>query len=200
MKRRYLMRCYKVLMILAMVFSYGAPALAQPSVTLPYTFSDGTPAKASEVNADFTALKEALPGVGYANIAANNVTIGPTTTITVGSLTINAPRDGYIVLTFTGNLQGYLASVAPKYFGMIGFGSSSSGSSGLLSNSYQYGVPYTDANNGVTALIPAFSYTQVYTVWKGNTTFTAVLYNGRDVNVTVSVRGSLIAQFFPTKY
>jgi hypothetical protein len=194
------MRGFRIVLVLFITLPCIGKAAAQTNFAFPFTFSEGTPAKAAEVNADFSALKAALPGIGYANISVTNIAIGATSSIEAGSLTIKTPMDGYVVLTFEGYLQYFLASAAPKYFGLIGFGTDTSDASSQLSVNYHYVVPYTDPNTGGTFLTPSFSFSQVYYLWKGNATFKAMIYNGSPSSVNVSVKGSMIAQFFPNKY
>ncbi|GIW23826.1 hypothetical protein [Meiothermus sp.] len=80
--------------------SLGFWALA--GINLPHTFSAGSPIRAAEVNANFAALNNALPGV--AQTAASNA-IAITDTPAVDSVTINVPGPGYVRVSATAQLN-----------------------------------------------------------------------------------------------
>jgi len=74
------------------VFSYAA-------VTIPNNFTANTTAKASEVNANFQALATAMPAVKRSN---TSIALSTSTT-TAGSISINAPCSGYVIIYVTGS-------------------------------------------------------------------------------------------------
>ena len=89
-KKRFTMR--QVVGLLTGVF-LGITVIAYAAVTVPNTFSSGTTISSSQVNANFTALGNAMP-------AAKTIT-GPFTWVTTTSpvdalsLTVTPPGNGY---------------------------------------------------------------------------------------------------------
>jgi hypothetical protein len=78
------------------VISYGA-------VTVPNTFTAGTSAKASEVNANFQALAKAMPAVKTTGATyLNNIDITSTTPSSIANISVNAPSSGSIILFVSG--------------------------------------------------------------------------------------------------
>ena len=58
----------RILLSLSLLLTVSLPANAQ-TVSVPNTFADGTPALASEVNANFDALESAVNGINCATAA-----------------------------------------------------------------------------------------------------------------------------------
>ena len=81
------------------------PALSSwGQVTVPYTFTAGTTAKASEVNANFNALVKALPGLKTTTFSFSTTTISSNWT-SMKSLSITAPSNGYCLVRVFGVCQ-----------------------------------------------------------------------------------------------
>ncbi|RIH84659.1 hypothetical protein Mlute_01823 [Meiothermus luteus] len=76
---------------------------ALAGINLPHTFSAGSPIRAAEVNANFAALNNALPGV--AQTAASDSVAITDTTPAVDSVTINVPGPGYVRVSATAQLN-----------------------------------------------------------------------------------------------
>ncbi|GEM82610.1 hypothetical protein [Meiothermus hypogaeus] len=73
--------------------SLGLWALA--GINLPHTFTAGNPIRAAEVNANFTALNNALPGVAQA-VESDTTDIPDSPNYLRRSVTINVPGPGYV--------------------------------------------------------------------------------------------------------
>jgi len=110
---RFLKRLGAVAVVLAV------PCLTRPAagqaLTIPNTFVAGTPAKAADVNANFTAVATAVNGLassGKAIVAASGgcgascpslaANAATTTVISVSSVSITVPAGGSFVVTFNG--------------------------------------------------------------------------------------------------
>ncbi len=103
------------------IASLLATTLYAGELTIPNTFSANTKAKASEVNANFTAVKnvvnENMTGIASSTKLDNNILLTNLSKVIV-SLTVNAPRDGYLHLFASGtfivekktNLRGYISA------------------------------------------------------------------------------------------
>ncbi len=79
----------------------GAGALA--GISLPHTFSAGSPIRAAEVNANFAALNNALPGV--AQTAAAEAVAITAATPAVASVSINVPGPGFVKVSASAQLN-----------------------------------------------------------------------------------------------
>jgi hypothetical protein len=79
----------------------GAGALA--GISLPHTFSAGSPIRAAEVNANFAALNNALPGV--AQTAAADAVAITNTAPAVASVTITVPGPGFVKVSASAQLN-----------------------------------------------------------------------------------------------
>lgn len=83
------------------------------AVTLPNTFTAGTPAVADQVNANFTAVKDAIgaleakvdTGVKYSGLD-NYVTLGATGAV-IHSITVTAPASGHVIVQASGYFDGF---------------------------------------------------------------------------------------------
>jgi hypothetical protein len=81
----------------------GVTALSYAAVNIPYTFSSGTIAKASEVNANFQALANAMPAVKTTGTTyLTNIDINSTTPSSIANITVNAPSSESIIIFASG--------------------------------------------------------------------------------------------------
>lgn len=96
-KERFSMK--QVAGLLAVVF-VGVAVFSYAGVSIPYTFTVGTTAKASEVNANFQALANAMPAVKTTYL--NEATITSTTGEQITSLQVTLPASGQVIVNATG--------------------------------------------------------------------------------------------------
>jgi hypothetical protein len=122
----------------------GAGALA--GVSLPHTFSAGSPIRAAEVNANFAALNQALPGVAQ-TVVAERVDITPTSAI--ASVSINVPGPGHVLVRATAQLN------------ILYDGTSSAAFTFGVSNSSDSFRPDQDRRIGLPAGLPAWTYSYI---------------------------------------
>lgn len=80
--------------LLAVLFLISGNALAEKT-SVPHTFQSGTPAKAEEVNANFSALVKALEGIKSLHLYQNNVHKGKSLLLNVMKL-----DSGYLAAPF----------------------------------------------------------------------------------------------------
>lgn len=87
------------------------------SLTIPNTFTSGTTARASEVNANFSAIETAvddndaritqntaaIPGIATANVTSSSTL--PSSNTNVLSVTITAPDSGFVFVSASGMIQ-----------------------------------------------------------------------------------------------
>lgn len=86
----------KNLFFLALGFGLSTLGLwALAGVTLPHTFTAGSPIRAAEVNANFSALNNALPGVAQ-TVESDTTEIPDFPNSLSRSVTINVPGPGYV--------------------------------------------------------------------------------------------------------
>ncbi len=98
----------QVVGLLAVVF-IGITVFAYAAVNIPYTFTSGMTAKASEVNANFQALATVMPAAKQSSSIAdtgNFTTVYPTGT-QANSITVTPPSSGKIILTTSGSVCIY---------------------------------------------------------------------------------------------
>lgn len=96
-RERFSMR--QVAGLLAVVFT-GIAVLSYAAVNIPYTFTAGTTAKASEVNANFQALANAMPAAKAAFL--NEKVITSTIGEQITSLQVTLPASGQVIVNATG--------------------------------------------------------------------------------------------------
>lgn len=184
--------------------TWGATAFGAAVGTLT-TFTSGTPALASEVNGNFTALKtavennalaigantnaiSAMPGVDWATISKVNIDLR-TAAVNVGSVTVAVPASGYVVVSFDG-------MACPSTGDRIVLAASNTSATWAV-NDGNVGV-YGDGND----TCHPFSHSRVYAVSAGDNTFYAVAQNyvktaGTGIG---SVYATLTAQYYPNRY
>ena len=185
------------------------------------TFSAGAPAKASEVNANFSAIKTAVddnndqaennyteitdaksdintlknaqPGVAWTQ-GDSGGTI-KTSSANLKSLTLVAPSSGYAIVTATGSVYWNITSAAA---GLVRLKVSDTSGDTEEGNGVQF-IRF-QAGLGTGAYFFPFSTTRVFQVSKGNNTF---YLNGwhQTVNGTATVDDyTLTAMFVPKSY
>jgi len=92
----------QVVGLLALVF-IGITVLAYATVNIPYTFTSGTTAKASEVNANFQALSAAMPAVKTTGLTyMHDIYITSSTPVSIANINVNAPAPGQIIVFASG--------------------------------------------------------------------------------------------------
>ncbi len=96
-KKRFTMR--QVVGLLTIVF-LGIAVIAYAAVNIPNTFAPNTTISASQVNANFTAVANQMPGVEYSYDGSYISVPGSDTVIL--SVDVTAPTDGYIAVSFSG--------------------------------------------------------------------------------------------------
>ncbi|GIW35822.1 hypothetical protein [Meiothermus sp.] len=84
------------LFFLALGFALSSLGLwALAGINLPHTFTAGNPIRAAEVNANFAALNNALPGVAQ-TVESDTTDIPNSPNYLSRSVTINVPGPGYV--------------------------------------------------------------------------------------------------------
>jgi len=162
----------------------GMLSAISADVAIPNTFTAGSTAKASEVNENFTALKNGLGGIEWANISSGGVNFHDVTVI--ATVTLDVPTDGYIVVHFDGRAK-------PSVGDRLVLAASDDGDWHINDGTVSiYGDGHTHS----------FSHTRVYQVSAGSHDFDAVgqiwvNYGGDDI---ASVYGTLTATFYPNRY
>lgn len=95
-RKRFTMR--QVVGLLTFVF-LGITVIAYAAVTVPNTFSSGTTISSSQVNANFTALGNAMPAVKSIATFYDTALPNSGTVVNIATLSVTPPVAGYIILT-----------------------------------------------------------------------------------------------------
>ncbi|MCS7068173.1 MAG: hypothetical protein RMK51_07515 [Meiothermus sp.] len=163
----------------------GLWALA--GVSLPHTFSAGGLIRASEVNANFAALNNALPGV--AQTAASDTVAITDTTPAVASVTINVPGPGYVKVSATAQLNVEYTGTSSALFTFA------------VSNTADTIRPDQDKRISLPAGLPAWTYSYIVSSERvfpvdsaGSKTFYLIAEENSGVQGSVSKR-TLTATF-----
>ena len=95
--------CMQIFVVAMLAVSMGQSYAA---VTVPKTFTAGTPAVAADVNSNFSALVAAMPAVKTSTFTAvtvttSNVMWGPP----VATLTVTPPSNGFVIVSATGSMN-----------------------------------------------------------------------------------------------
>lgn len=178
----------KNLFFLALGFGLSTLGLwALAGVTLPHTFTAGSPIRAAEVNANFAALNNALPGV--AQSAASDAVAITNTTPAVASVTINVPGPGYVKVSATAQLNVEYTGTSSAQFTL-----------GLSSTSDTL-RPDQDKRLSLPSGLPAWTYIYILSAERvfpvdsaGSKTFYLIAEENSGVQGTVSKR-TLTATF-----
>ena len=134
-KKKFTMR--QVVGLLTGVF-LGITVIAYAAVTVPNTFTSGTTISSSQVNANFTALGNAMPAVKAVE-STNYTTVTSTSGQNILSLTVTPPVNGYIILTGSGDV-GIAQSVATNNYAYISLTTTSGAFSAANSTSMVLGT------------------------------------------------------------
>lgn len=78
-------------------------AVVYAGTTVPYTFSSGTVAKSSEVNANFQELANAMPAAKSTSVESNITALYPNGG-QLGSLSVTIPAGGKVIVSASGTL------------------------------------------------------------------------------------------------
>ncbi|HNY49332.1 MAG TPA: hypothetical protein PLV50_02990 [Smithella sp.] len=169
----------------------GGPAFPLGSlpvvhVTVPNAFTSGTTISSSQMNDNFKAVGNQMPGVEWANISKTGIDVS-TNDVTLATVTVAAPTAGYVVVRFDGRA---IADTGDRL---------------LLAASdtetYNFSVDKCVVFEGDGNNHP-FSHTRVYEVTQGAHSFYAGAKNS--VNIAgdgkASIYGTLTATFYPNKY
>jgi len=174
-----------VIAVLVMAVFCAAATYAE-NVTVPNTFSSGATAKASEVNADFAALVNALPGVKVVD-AEGDLTGVSTSWVNLGSITISAPRAGYVIV----KSNGYLP-LNSGGFTMVGV---SDNSAAIGTGSHCIEMYTTEMN-----MVLPYCVEYVFTVSAAGTATYYLVCRSTVAYTSGNISGVLIAEFIPNKY
>jgi len=154
------------------------------NVNVPYEFTPGTTISASQMNNNFKAVGNQMPGVDWATIKKTKIDV--TSTVTLNTVTISAPTAGYVVVRFDGQA---IADTGDRLV--------------LAASDDNSWHP----DDGTVAFLGdghphSFSHTRVYAVSAGSKTFYAVAQNYVDTagNGKASIYGTLTATFYPNNY
>ncbi|MFZ3089719.1 MAG: hypothetical protein WA240_03755 [Nitrospirota bacterium] len=101
-KKSFTMR--QVVGLLVVVF-LGITVIAYAAVTVPNSFSTGTTISSSQVNANFTALGNAMPAVKNNASTTSCTLFTSTVAANVLSLAVTPPVDGNIILSADGMVE-----------------------------------------------------------------------------------------------
>ncbi len=93
-----------------LVFALIAITNSAYAVTVPYTFTSGTPAMASQVNANFQALSVGMPGYLGSATVPSTAPAGLTAGATFASFTITPASSGAAIISGTGTIQNTTTS------------------------------------------------------------------------------------------
>jgi hypothetical protein len=162
----------------------------------PHNFSAGDTAYAEDVNENFEALEDGLSGIEWANISKNTATISTSGT-TIGTVTINAPMNGYVVLRVDGRMSIYDDGQEPGANVTMSAPSDYKMTFKLEDETNYY--PLTNMLNGWTP----FSLSKVYAVNKGSTTlhFSAKRINAAYSSYyTLNMQATMVATFYANRY
>jgi hypothetical protein len=183
----------QVVIMLALVL-IGIGVISYAAVTIPNTFISGTTISSSQVNANFNALATAMPGVNYLQ-TQTDVTL-TTTTQNIYSVTVTAPRAGYLIALFSGYAYiNHSTGVSSIYRYWI---SNSSTGSYLSAVSFRYWSLHSSLPTA--AYYDSPSTQEVFPTSGG----TMTLYVRADTSTSSSnvlmSNGSLNVIFVPTQY
>jgi hypothetical protein len=156
-------------------------------VTIPYNFTSGTTISSSQVNANFTALANQMPGIDWTTISQASFNARGSV-VTLANVTITAPCSGYVVVRFDGQAYADAGDGLTLAASDTASWGSNDGNVTFYSDNKLYAHP--------------FSHTRVYSVSAGSKTFYAVAqnYTPQGGSGVAGVYGTLTATFYPNRY
>ena len=98
-----------LIFFLALGFFFVGVIDVAEAVNIPYTFSPGTTARSSEVNANFSAVAGALP-IAWASQNDISGDFYDTSNVYLNSLSITVPSNGILIITCSVNVRNSSAS------------------------------------------------------------------------------------------
>lgn len=105
---------YSLLVIASAALLLILPATGRADVAVPNTFTSGTTISSSQVNANFSALANAMPGVKK-TVAQGIHVITSTTGVSLVSLAVTPPADGQVIVIGTGTITFLQANSANNF-------------------------------------------------------------------------------------
>jgi len=182
----------QVVGLLTVVF-LGIAMIAYAAVTIPNTFSAGTTISASQMNANFTALGNAMPA-GKQSTPTSSIQI-TATAANVTSITVTPPVAGYIILTGSGTVE--IDPLTPGAMQAKVYLSTTSG--GTSTTDYAW-FGYGDTTGVGSYVLHPFSITRIFPVTAGANTFymTGNETLGDTTHITYVSQATLTAVFVPS--
>lgn len=162
----------------------------------PHNFNAGDTAYAEDVNENFEALEDGLSGIEWASISKSAVIVSTSGT-NIGTVTINAPKDGYVVLRVDGRLNIYSDGQEPGATITMTEPNENVITFKLEDETSYY--PLTNILNGWTS----FSLSKVYAVTKGANT---LHFSAKRINrayseyYTLNMKATMVATFYANRY
>ncbi|MDI6801787.1 MAG: hypothetical protein QMD01_07050 [Thermodesulfovibrionales bacterium] len=183
----------QVVGLLAVIF-IGITVLAYAAVNIPYTFTSGTTAKASEVNANFQALANSMPAVKTTYVAtAENIT--STTGVQIHSIQVTSPSTGNVIISASGTVcifnhtNGNTDNVMLKVSTISG---------DVSTSSYEGLTAFTEPNTYPSHFQNACVPFTIVRVFPASTSATTYYLNARvNSGITGGAYATLIAQYVP---
>jgi hypothetical protein len=99
----------RLLVIALGLITFATSSAWAEGLTIPNTFTAGTPAKANEVNQNFSAVAAALP-LAWATIDDGKYYFTDSSWVDINTLNIDVPSDGILLITGSVVVENLLAS------------------------------------------------------------------------------------------
>jgi hypothetical protein len=156
------------------------------NVSVPNEFTSGTTISSSQMNANFKAIGNQMPGVEWATISESNIDVR-TENVTLATVTVAAPTKGYVVVRFDGDAK---VDTGDRLI----LAASNTTSYSFIADACVY---FEGDDN-----MHPFSHTRVYSVNAGSNSFYAGVHNGGSTGGSgkAYIYGTLTATFYPNKY
>jgi len=163
---------------------------------VPHDFHTGDVAYAADVNENFEALENALPGVEWTTISKSAASISTSGT-DIGTVVINAPEDGFVVLQVNGRLNIYSDGQEPGASVTM-----SEPDVSIMSFKLEGETTYRPLTNLLNGW-SSFSLSKVYAVSKGTNSlhFSAKRISGAySEYYTLNMDATMLATYYPNRY